>query len=435
MGFPDAPYTPVYRPHVEKSPDLATRGFVPTPCRDGAVRPVLYPLQPMSEYQYYEFVAVDRPLDDHQLRELRALSSRAQITPTSFVNEYHWGDFRGDPRALMERYFDAFLYLANWGSHWLMIRVPERVLDLETAQRYCAGDSVSARRAGDHVIVDLRSEDESGEWVETGEGWLTSIIPARAELAIGDLRALYLAWLLSAQSGELDDEVEPPVPAGLRSLSASLSSLADFLRIDADLLAVAATASAPLQGTDLSEAVVARWLDRLPEDEKNGLLLRVVQGDGGSVRTELLRELRGPVGAIAGHRTAGELLEAADAHRVERERLAAQRRAEQRARREREAAIAREKRLESLAQSEEQVWQRVSELIDTKRPGEYDNAVALLVDLKAVGERAGRAEEFERRIEELRLVHRRKPSLIARLDRAGIGQRVPAASTAARRSR
>lgn len=52
----------------------------------------------MSEYQYYEFLAVDRPLDDAERAEVRCLSTRARITATSFVNEYHWGDFKGDPR-------------------------------------------------------------------------------------------------------------------------------------------------------------------------------------------------------------------------------------------------------------------------------------------------------------------------------------------------
>nr|WP_261554617.1 hypothetical protein [Frankia tisae] len=52
----------------------------------------------MSEYQYYEFLAVDRPLDDQEQAEVRALSTRARITATRFTNEYHWGDFRGDPR-------------------------------------------------------------------------------------------------------------------------------------------------------------------------------------------------------------------------------------------------------------------------------------------------------------------------------------------------
>ena len=69
----------------------------------------------MSEYQYYEFLALDRPLTEEQRAELRSISSRAEITATRFVNEYQWGDLKGDPRQMVERYFDAFLYLANWG--------------------------------------------------------------------------------------------------------------------------------------------------------------------------------------------------------------------------------------------------------------------------------------------------------------------------------
>jgi hypothetical protein len=57
----------------------------------------------MSEYQYYEFLAVDRPLDDRQQAEVRSLSTPASITATSFVNEYHWGDFRGDPSQMIQR--------------------------------------------------------------------------------------------------------------------------------------------------------------------------------------------------------------------------------------------------------------------------------------------------------------------------------------------
>jgi hypothetical protein len=59
----------------------------------------------MSEYQYYEFRAVDRPLDDRQMRELRAVSSRAVITPTSFTNEYNWGDFKGTVKLMAAEQF------------------------------------------------------------------------------------------------------------------------------------------------------------------------------------------------------------------------------------------------------------------------------------------------------------------------------------------
>ena len=58
----------------------------------------------MSEYQYYEFQAIDQPLDEKAIQALRNLSPRAQISSTSFVNEYNWGDFKGNPLKLMERY-------------------------------------------------------------------------------------------------------------------------------------------------------------------------------------------------------------------------------------------------------------------------------------------------------------------------------------------
>ena len=200
----------------------------------------------MSEYQYYEFTAIDRPLDEHQMGQLRALSTRARITPTGFVNSYQWGDLRGDPREMMERYFDAFLYLANWGTHRAMFRIPGRLLDLGVAERYFVGDSAQAWVSGEHLILDVYSEDDEGDWENDGEGLLAGIIPVRAQLACGDLRALYLAWLTCVQAGELDEEEsEPPVPAGLGALGGGLRSLADFLRIDPDLLAVAATASPP----------------------------------------------------------------------------------------------------------------------------------------------------------------------------------------------
>jgi len=38
----------------------------------------------MSEYQYYEFLALDRPVTAKEMAQLRAISTRATITPTSF---------------------------------------------------------------------------------------------------------------------------------------------------------------------------------------------------------------------------------------------------------------------------------------------------------------------------------------------------------------
>ena len=379
----------------------------------------------MTEYQYYEFLAVDRPLDERELGELRALSTRASLTLTSLVNTYHWGDFRGDPRTLMTRYFDAFLYLANWGTRQLMIRLPTRLLDIETVRQYCAGHTATAWTADGRVIFALVSEDENGDWEEGGEGWLASIIPARAELAAGDLRMLYLAWLPCAQAGELDDDVlEPAVPPDLATLTGPLRSLAAFLRIDDDLLAVAAEASEQSSPDDTSRNDLARWIEHLPVAEKDALLVRLACGDDVHLRIELLRRFRGQHTGrgpdAAGNRTVGELLEAAQIRRAHREQLAAEQRAQERARRERAAAIALEQRLTALAADEEPAWQRVSTSIETKKPAEYDAAVALLVDLRAVAEQQNRRDGFDQRVEQLRRQHLRKPSLIQRFDRAGL---------------
>jgi hypothetical protein len=382
----------------------------------------------VAEYQYYEFLAIDRPLDARQLAELRALSTRARISPSRFVNTYQWGDFRGDPRTLMTQYFDAFLYTANWGTRRLMLRLPSRLLDPSIARRYCHTDSASAWAAGKIVILDLSREDQDGSWEdeEYGEESLGSIIPARAELATGDLRLLYLAWLLSVESGELaDDDAEPPIPPGMAALNAPLRSLADFLRLDEDLIAVAAEASEEQKDSSPSPQELKRWVAVLPARERDALLVRLVLGDDVHLRTELLRRSHGESTDGPQHReprTVAELRDAAAARRVERERLAAIERARKRAGRERDAALARDKRLEELALHEEQAWGQVDASIETKKPAGYDSAVGLLSDLRAVSERKGRPEAFAKRFAQLREQHLKKSSLLDRFDRAGLGR-------------
>jgi hypothetical protein len=172
----------------------------------------------MSEYQYYEFLALDRPLTDKQRAELRSLSTRAEISATRFVNEYHWGNFRGDPRKVMERYFDAFLYLANWGTRHLMFRLPREALDAKTADLHSYTGAASLLKTKDHLIVSLYADRDPDDYWEEAAGRLAAMVQARSDLAAGNLRLLYLGWLLAVQSDDVDDaDTEPPVPAGMGS--------------------------------------------------------------------------------------------------------------------------------------------------------------------------------------------------------------------------
>jgi hypothetical protein len=296
----------------------------------------------VSEYQYYEFLAIDRPLDDDEKAAVRSLSTRARISATSFVNEYHWGDFKGDPPRLMERYYDAHLYVANWGSHRVMFRLPCDLLDPEVVEDYCVDGGASAWVKGDFLVLDFTSEDDAGEFDfdYDPQSLLSAIIGVRAELAAGDVRPLYLAWLAAYGAWERDEDVfdreaddnlEPAVPPGLGTLTAAQRALADFLRLDDDLLTIAAQASPPLEDTADNPDDLAAWLPDLPTAEKDRLLVRVLLGEGVRVRMELLQRYRGdtaPVISDPARRTVADLLDAAARRRADRERRVALQRVE-----------------------------------------------------------------------------------------------------------
>jgi hypothetical protein len=386
----------------------------------------------VSEYQYYEFRALDRRLTAEQQRRLRSLSSRAEISATRFTNEYSFGDFRGDPGRLLEEYFDAYLYAANWGTRDLAFRLPRTLLDAETARQYChEEDRAWVTQTTEHVIVRFRRDDDEGDdWIE-GDGLLDPLLAARSELAAGDLRLLYLGWLLKVQLREPDedndedlaDEAEPPVPAGLKDLSDSLASVASFLKIDDDLIAVAAKASGPL--APASDDGVTDWVTALPASEKDKFLTMLAQGEGAQAEALLVRQFRResrPAGATAASagRTASDLLAGAEARRAAREEAEARAREEARARRAAEQAAAHERHLEKLAGHKDEAWQQVEQLTMFSKPKEYDQATQLLRDLHVIAQREDDITAFTARVRELRTRYAKRPSLMERFDKAGL---------------
>src|ERR1051326_1316593 len=380
----------------------------------------------MSEYQYYEFQTADRRLSEKDMLELRAYSTRALITPTSFVNEYSFGNFKGNADAWMEKYFDGFLYLANWGTHILQLALPAKLLPATTARLYCVTEVASVREKAGRVILSFASEDEGGgDWVE-GEGVLSSLMPLRAEVSRGDLRCLYLGWLMGVQSGALDDdEPEPVVPPNLAELSGALSHFVDFLRIDPELLAVAAQASSQTKTPSPNRQEMVAWIASLPAKQKDDLLVRLMDGGDVHIGAELLsrfdrqRAAHNPV-AKPPRRTVAELLAAAESRREANLREKARLAEEEKAHRERLDAEAREKHLDSVATRVEQHWAEIEALIATKQPKKYDLAVQHLVDLRDVAVRRDGEPDFASRLALLRTRHAAKPSFTERLSRNGL---------------
>ncbi len=381
----------------------------------------------MSTYQYYEFQAVDRALTSAEQGALRELSTRADITSSRFVNVYNYGDFRGDPDRLMERYFDAFVYVASWGSRELQLRLPRRLFDPALGQPYLREESLSLRIKGQHVILKFRvdSEEEDG-WTE-GEGWLTALLPLRAELLAGDLRALYIGWLAGARGAEQDEDafdsddeeeedVEPPVPPGLGEPSPALKALAEFLFIPEKMVAAAAKASPARVSGVVPKRALMDWLSSLPAKEKDALLLRVMQGPEPLLGTELLRRFqdarpreRGSQAADA-RRTVGELRAVAEVLEAERSRRQAKK-----------AARARARELEALAAREGEAWREVESLLSTRRYTDHERGVQLLADLRELAQHRGILADFLRRFTDLRERNAHRQGLMRRMNEAGLG--------------
>jgi hypothetical protein len=329
----------------------------------------------VSEYQYYEFLAIDRPLTKDELDQVRALSSRAEISATHFVNEYHYGNFRGDERKLMEQLYDAHLYFANWGSRHLMLRLPTTLLATRNVEPYCAEDALTCWTRHEQLLLEFaHSADDGGEWDFETPFTLASFTTLRTELAGGDLRSLYLAWLSALARSELEEDIdeekyastlEPPVPAGLSHLTGPQQALADFLRIDPHLLTAAARASGAAPSQAIDRKALAAWIGALPQREKDALLLDAALGAAPQPGPALLARHRAashgtaePSSAIP-RRSAAALLDAANEVRGEYTRQQEQARAQARAQARRAEQSARESHLDRLAENAEQAWQDI----------------------------------------------------------------------------
>jgi len=373
----------------------------------------------MSEYQYYEFLAVDRPLNDKQIDTVRRYSTRAEITSTRFVNEYHWGDFRGDVRDFLRRFFDVFVYVANWGTRRFAFRAPADSIDPKSVRPYQSDTGLEVHVAGEHVFFDICSETEDDEDWDDGGGWMASLAPLREEVLCGDLRPFYLAWLAAIPANDVDeDDLEPPVPAGLGDLSVAQRALVDFIKIDEDLLAVAAQTS---PAATAKEDGLADWIAGLPEAEKNDLLTQLCHGRNPQIGAILRRRFHASAAASmkqeAGHarRRVSELIRATEVLAETRRQKEAREREEKRAREEAKAAKARSAYLADLAKRQPAVWSKVETLIASKQPRKYDEAVSLLQDLREVAARSGNEAAFKAALVELRSRHAKKPSFVKKM--------------------
>ena len=372
----------------------------------------------MSEYQYYNFRAIDRPLKAAEMKHLRNISSRAEITPVSFVNEYNWGDLKANPRDLMEKFFDVHVYLANWGSAVLMLRLPKEALDEQTLNVFAVDGYFEAELLAEHWLLTW----SLGEWVDSldiedeGDSWMARLAPLREELLRGDLRSLYIGWLQVVTANDTDCDMEPMVFDGLGELTPAQLALAEFLFVDQDLLVAVGRGRDARQ--EVEPATLDAWLDKLPTEEVRGYLKQMLAGQGAQAERILKRsfaEWRSEVSS-GSCRTVLELRDLAE--QAGKARMAGEREARRKA--QAEAKQRREAALNLLARDFAGAWKRVDEEAGRGGASAYDKACRQLIDLRDAYHLQGDPETFRLELQRFMAEHGRRKALAARIDKAGL---------------
>jgi hypothetical protein len=338
------------------------------------------------------------------------------------VVTYHWSDFRHNPKQVLLDYFDAYFYMANWGTLRLMFRFPLGLIDEETITPYLMDEFISFETVGEYQVLDLEFHPESGEGWMVAERGLSGFIRLREDLIEGDYRLLYLAWLKAMTISEdwIDDygyeipypDHEPPIPAGLKKLSPGLKHFIDVFELEPSLVQAAAEASETL--TTSPSLNYRKLVVRLPREESDSFLIDLAEGKPGvalALRKRLLAylpEQKSP--RRQNPRTLQQLLERGE--ELEQAELT------------RQAEEARKKHIaemEALAVREEQVWQEVDHLLDHGRriASVYDDATTRLKKLEQLAAFQSMEHVFQTRVHGLTEKYTNRQALIRRWKNRG----------------
>jgi hypothetical protein len=361
----------------------------------------------MSEYQIYEFQTIDRPLSKKEMQEIARLSSRVELTPYQAIFVYNYGNFPAKADEILANYFDAMIYLANWGTRRLMFRFPESLINIKEIEQYCFKDIISLDIFNGYVVLDINFYDEdSSGWIEDND-WLSLFLPLRNDLMQQDYRLLYLAWLKAITLEPPDEREEeynhPPVTPGLKHLSQPLSDFVELFEVDVFLVRVAAKFS--FKRKEMTKTELQGALSKLTQDECNDFLLRLALNEP-NLSVQLKRRL---VEFIK--KDSDDLREKTGRLPV----LALLDQAEQ----ERELEAERQK-FEKLSKQEPQLWKEVDTLIAKKQIKAYDEAVNILLKLKKLAEFQGTGIRFQEKINQLHQTHTRLSGLKWRMHKNGL---------------
>ncbi|MCC0179894.1 hypothetical protein I4641_23440 [Waterburya agarophytonicola K14] len=365
----------------------------------------------MSEYQYYEFQTIDRPLNDREREAISQLSSRVELTASKAIFTYSYGDFRGEPQSILAEYFDAMYYVANWGTQQLMFRFPTSLINIKQIEPYCIEDSISILKRGSYVILDICFNIEDGfGWIEGG-GELSEVIDLRNDILQQDYRLLYLAWLKAITLQDINEQkIEPPVPPGLNKLSRSLNAFVELFGVNEYLIKVGAKASS--KQISISDETWLKAIAKLPREECDLILLELVKGKINlaiEFQQKISKQITSSQSEIKSARSILQLFKSAEQEEKETKQKQKQ-----------EAEAKKIEELKRFATQEARAWSEIERLLVVAQAKPYEEAVKLLVKLKDLAVYQKKQAEFQRRLNHIYDKYTRRVGLIRRLKNAGL---------------
>ena len=365
----------------------------------------------MSEYQYYGWQAIDRPLDERELEEVSRLSSHMdQVNSTCASVTYQWGDFKHNPAQILLKYFDVFLYDSNFGYRRVAFRIPKKLLDPSAIAAYIDDENVSLETHGNFQILELSCNEEYDLETIDSDRMLNRLTALREQIIQGDYRALYLTWLKSVMHEEEPDQIEePPAPIGLNKLDSGLRALIEFFGMDVHLVTAAAGSSPQTESTP--EQNLTKAIAKLTRAEMESHLADIVRGEPGALSAlkKHLAQSSPSAQKTMSTRTLAELLQARD--KIEKQQQAKARK---------ETERKRIQKLEALSQRQEEAWAQIESLCLEKRARTYDEAAQLLSDLHELGEHKNQEDQFQKRFAVILERYGKSAAFKERLRRTGL---------------
>ncbi len=375
----------------------------------------------MSEFQSYEFYAIDKPLNSESLKSIRSMSSRVQLSPQKAVFTYSYSDFRYDEEEVLIDYFDFMVYLANWGSKRLMMKFPPELVDYEFLRKYRISvlssykQDIRVFKKSGFVLLDVSYTEEEGTgWIEEGS-YGYDLLNIRTEIMKGDYSSLFIIWLrfledlYTSEEFDLDYSFESSlIPSNLSKSNPSGHAAREFFEVNQDWLNAMSSYS---KREDEEKINYEQKILNMPEDRMVEYI-RMILSDEPNLKVKLVKEIKG--GNVSERKSqfdrtklveVGEKVSKIEQFRKENEH-------KEKTRQELE-------RMTEIRQNQDQIKMVVTENIDQGNSKFYKIAISKIMELRDMNDYFSTQEHFEAFLNEITSKYSRKSSFIRMLKESG----------------